>query len=420
MPALCRDCLTPFDTPPPRGRCPVCRSPRLLSHPELFSLSIAHMDCDAFYATVEKRDNPDLRDRPVIVGGGHRGVVSTCCYLARIKGVRSAMPMFQALKLCPEAVVVKPRMSHYVAVSRQIRTLMEALTPQIEPLSLDEAFLDLNGTARLHHAPPVLLLARLLKQMEEEIGVTGSVGLSHNKFLAKIASDLDKPRGFSVIGQADTADFLKGKPVRMIWGVGAAMQVTLDRAGIRTFDDLLRWDRKALDHKFGSMGGRLWHLARGEDNRRVNPHERMKSISAETTFFEDTADRDLLDGHIWRLAERVSDRAKAKELAGRTVTLKLRRHDFTLLTRSHKLRDATQLADRLYRAAAELMAGVSEPGPFRLIGVGLSEIVPATAADLTDDLLDPASARRTGAERAADTIRRRFGKDAIIKGRALR
>jgi len=420
MPALCRDCLTPFDTPPQRGRCPVCRSPRLLSHPELFSLSIAHMDCDAFYATVEKRDNPDLRDRPVIVGGGHRGVVSTCCYLARIKGVRSAMPMFQALKLCPEAVVVKPRMSHYVAVSRQIRTLMEALTPQIEPLSLDEAFLDLNGTARLHHAPPVLLLARLLKQMEEEIGVTGSVGLSHNKFLAKIASDLDKPRGFSVIGQADTADFLKGKPVRMIWGVGATMQVTLDRAGIRTFDDLLRWDRKALDHKFGSMGGRLGHLARGEDNRRVNPHERMKSISAETTFFEDTADRDLLDGHIWRLAERVSDRAKAKELAGRTVTLKLRRHDFTLLTRSHKLRDATQLADRLYRAAAELMAGVSEPGPFRLIGVGLSEIVPATAADLTDDLLDPASARRTGAERATDTIRRRFGKDAIIKGRALR
>ena len=420
MPALCRDCLTPFDTPPSGGRCPACRSPRLLSHPELFSLSIAHMDCDAFYATVENRDNPDLRDRPMIVGGGHRGVVSTCCYLARIKGVRSAMPMFQALKLCPEAVVVKPRMSHYVAVSRQIRTLMEALTPQIEPLSLDEAFLDLNGTARLHHAPPVLLLARLLKQMEEEIGVTGSVGLSHNKFLAKVASDLDKPRGFSVIGQADTADFLKGKPVRMIWGVGAAMQATLDRAGIRSFDDLLRWDRKALDQKFGSMGGRLWHLARGEDNRRVSPHEPMKSISAETTFFEDTADRGLLDGHIWRLAERVSDRAKAKELAGRTVTLKLRRSNFTLLTRSHKLRDATQLADRLFRAAAELMAGVSEPGPFRLIGVGLSEIVPATAADLTDDLLDPASARRTGVERAADTIRRKFGKDAIIKGRALR
>jgi DNA polymerase-4 len=420
MPALCRDCLTPFDPAPAGRRCPACRSPRLLVHPELFSLSIAHMDCDAFYASVEKRDNPDLRDRPVIVGGGHRGVVSTCCYLARIKGVRSAMPMFQALKLCPEATVVKPRMSHYVAVSRQIRALMEELTPQIEPLSLDEAFLDLTGTTRLHHAPPAVLLARLLKRMEEEVGVTGSVGLAHNKFLAKVASDLDKPRGFSVIGQADTADFLKGKPVRMIWGVGAAMQVTLERAGIRTFDDLLRWDRKALDQKFGSMGGRLWHLARGEDNRRITPHEPMKSISAETTFFEDTSDRDLLDGHLWRLSERVSDRAKAKDLAGRTVTLKLRRRDFTLLTRSHKLRDATQMADRLYRAVADLMAAVTEKGPFRLIGVGLSDIVPGATADLTDDLLDPTAARRAGAERAADRIRARFGRDAIIKGRSLR
>ncbi|MFO1174568.1 MAG: DNA polymerase IV [Paracoccaceae bacterium] len=423
MPALCRDCLRTFDVPPPGGkaaRCPACRSPRLLAHPELFSLSIAHMDCDAFYASVEKRDNPGLRSLPVIVGGGHRGVVSTCCYLARIKGVRSAMPMFQALKLCPEATVVKPRMSHYVAVSRQIRALMEELTPQIEPLSLDEAFLDLGGTERLHHAPPALLLARLLKRMEEEIGVTGSVGLAPNKFLAKVASDLDKPRGFSVIGRAETAAFLKGKPVRLIWGVGAAMQDTLDRAGIRTFDDLLRWERADLDRKFGAMGGRLWHLARGEDHRRVNPHEPMKSISAETTFFEDTSDRDLLDGHLWRLAERVADRAKAKDLAGRTVTLKLRRRDFSLLSRSHRLRDATQIADRLYRAAADLLAGVPEPGPFRLIGVGLADIVPAREADLVGDLLDPEAVKRAGAERAADQIRAKFGRDAIIKGRALR
>lgn len=423
MPALCRDCLRTFDVPPAGGsgaRCPACRSPRLLAHPELFSLSIAHMDCDAFYASVEKRDNPGLRNLPVIVGGSHRGVVSTCCYLARIKGVRSAMPMFQALKLCPEATVVKPRMSHYVAVSRQIRALMEELTPQIEPLSLDEAFLDLGGTERLHHAPPALLLARLLKRMEDEIGVTGSVGLAPNKFLAKVASDLDKPRGFSVIGRAETATFLKGKPVRMIWGVGGAMQETLDGAGIRTFDDLLRWDRADLDRKFGAMGGRLWHLARGEDHRRVNPHEPMKSISAETTFFEDTSDRDLLDGHLWRLAERVADRAKAKDLAGRTVTLKLRRRDFSLLSRSHRLRDATQMADRLYRAAADLLAGVPEPGPFRLIGVGLADIVPAREADLVGDLLDPEAARRADAERAADQIRARFGRDAIIKGRALR
>ena len=417
MPALCRDCLTTFET---GARCPACRSPRVLAHPELLTLSIAHMDCDAFYASVEKRDDPGLRALPVIVGGGKRGVVSTCCYLARIKGVRSAMPMFQALKLCPEAVVVKPRGAHYAAVSRQIRALMDALTPIVEPLSLDEAFLDLTGTERLHKAPPAVLLARFLKRMEEEIGLTGSVGLSHNKFLAKIASDLDKPRGFSVIGKADTAAFLKGKPVRMIWGVGAATQGTLDAAGIRTFDDLARWDRKDLIHRFGQIGDRLWHLARGEDFRRVNPHEPMKSISAETTFDEDIADRDLLDGHVWRLAEKVADRTKAKDLGGRTVTLKLKRADFTTITRRHTLREPTQMADRLYREAADLLAQVGDPGPYRLIGVGLSDIVAARAADLTPDLLDPTAAKRAVAERATDAIRARFGPNAIVKGRSLR
>ena len=417
MPAICRDCLTTFETGP---RCPACRSPRIVSHPELLTLSIAHMDCDAFYASVEKRDDPTLRARPVIVGGGRRGVVSTCCYLARIKGVRSAMPMFQALKLCPEAVVIKPRGSHYAAVSRQIRALMDDLTPVVEPLSLDEAFLDLTGTERLHRAPPAVLLARFLKRMEDELGLTGSVGLSHNKFLAKIASDLDKPRGFSVIGRADTAAFLKGKPVRIIWGVGAAGQAQLEAAGIRSFDDLSRWDRKDLIRRFGQIGDRLWHLARGEDNRRVNPNEPMKSISAETTFDDDIADRDLLDGHVWRLAEKVADRTKAKALAGRTVTLKLRRADFTTITRRHTLREPTQTADRLYREAATLLTQVAEAGPFRLIGVGLSDIVPAHEADLTPDLLDPGAARRAGAERATDAIRARFGPDAIMKGRSLR
>ncbi|MCV2872698.1 DNA polymerase IV [Defluviimonas sp. WL0050] len=417
MQALCRDCLHMFET---GTRCPACRSPRILSHPELFSLSIAHMDCDAFYASVEKRDNPEIRAKPVIVGGGKRGVVSTCCYLARIKGVRSAMPMFQALKLCPEAVVVKPRGSHYAAVSRQIRALMDELTPVIEPLSLDEAFLDLTGTERLHKAPPAVLLCRLLKRMESELGLTGSVGLSHNKFLAKIASDLDKPRGFSIIGKGDTAAFLKGKPVRMIWGVGAATQEHLNAAGIRTFDDLARWDRKDLHHRFGQIGDRLWHLARGEDYRRVNPHEPMKSISAETTFDEDIADRDLLDGHIWRLAEKVADRTKAKGLAGRTVTLKLKRADFTTITRRHTLREPTQIADRLYREAADLLAQVKGRDAYRLIGVGLSDIVSAGEADLTPDLLDPQAAKRAGAERATDAIRARFGPDAIVKGRSLR
>jgi DNA polymerase IV len=392
----------------------------MVAHPELTTLSIAHMDCDAFYASVEKRDNPALRDQPVIVGGGQRGVVSTCCYIARIKGVRSAMPMFQALKLCPEAVVVKPRFSAYTEASRAIRAMMEELTPAIEPLSLDEAFMDLTGTARLHGAPPAVLLARLTKRMEDELGLTGSIGLSHNKFLAKIASDLDKPRGFSVIGRAETEAFLKPKPVRIIWGVGTATQAALEAAGIRTIADLLRWDRADLVARFGSMGDRLWHLARGQDTRRVNRDEKLKSISKETTFNEDTSDPDLLDGHIWRLSEQVADRAKAKGLSGRTVTLKLKRGDFQLVSRRHALPDPTQLTDRIYRAARDLFDHAGANGPFRLIGVGISDLSPEAEADVMQDLLDPEARRRAAAERATDAIRAKFGSDAIIKGRALR
>ena len=417
MPALCRDCLAQFQSGP---RCPTCRSPRVLAHGELDTLQVAHMDCDAFYASVEKRDNPALRDLPVIIGGGTRGVVSTACYIARITGVRSAMPMFQALKLCPEAVVIKPRMSAYVEASKAIRALMEALTPAIEPLSLDEAFLDLTGTERLHGAPPAVLLARLVKDMEDQLGLTGSIGLSHNKFLAKIASDQDKPRGFAIIGKAETAGFLAGKPVRLIWGVGAASQANLEAQGIRTFDDLLRWDRKDLGARFGAMGDRLYFLARGEDYRRVSANEPLKSISKETTFNDDTADPDILDGHIWRLAEQTADRAKARDLAGRTVTLKLKRADFTQITRRHTLPDPTQIADRIYRTARALFDQAGPQGPYRLIGVGISDLAPAAEADLTADLLDPQAAKRTQAERAADAIRAKFGADAIIKGRALR
>jgi DNA polymerase IV len=417
MPALCRECLTEFAAGP---RCPACRSPRVVAHAELTALSIAHMDCDAFYASVEKRDRPELRDLPVIVGGGTRGVVSTCCYLARITGVRSAMPMFQALKLCPEATVVKPRMSVYVEASRAIRAMMEALTPAIEPLSLDEAFLDLTGTARLHGAPPAVLLARLMLRMERELGLTGSVGLSHNKFLAKMASDLDKPRGYSVIGRAETEAFLAPRPVRAIWGVGTATQAALEAAGIRTIADLCAWDRSDLSARFGSMGDRLWHLARGQDRRRVERDARPKSISKETTFFEDTSDPDILDGHLWRLAEQVADRAKAKDLAGRTVTLKLKQGDFRLISRRQALPDATQLADRIYRAARAMFDQTGPRGPFRLIGVGLADIVPDAGADQTADLLDPGAARRAAAERATDAIRARFGTDAIRRGRALR
>ena len=417
MPALCRDCLTQFDD---ARRCPACRSPRVSSHPELFNLSIAHMDCDAFYASVEKRDNPELASRPVIIGGGKRGVVSTACYVARIKGVRSAMPMFQALRLCPDAVVIKPRMDRYVEVSRQVRSMMDELTPQIEPLSLDEAFLDLTGTTKLHGAPPAVMLARLVKRMNDELGITGSIGLSHNKFLAKVASDLDKPRGFSVIGAAETATFLSDKSVRLIWGIGPAAQDSLERAGIQKISDLLRWDRRDLNARFGQMGDRLWHLARGQDARRISARAPVKSISKETTFFEDTSDPDILDGHIWRLSEQVSDRAKAKEKAGRVVTLKLKRSDFKGLTRRISLHQPTQLADTIYRHARDLFAQAADQGPFRLIGVGISDLSPADKADTMADLLDPDAERRASTERATDAIREKFGKDAIMKGRALR
>ncbi len=417
MPALCQDCLTPFEN---GTRCPACRSPRIVSHPELFDLTIAHMDCDAFYASVEKRDDPSLIDKPVIIGGGRRGVVSTACYIARIRGVKSAMPMFKALKLCPDAVVIRGRMDEYVRTSRRIRTLMEELTPMIEPLSLDEAFLDLSGTQKLHGAPPAIMMARLVKRMRDEIGISGSIGLSHNKFLAKVASDLDKPRGFSVIGKAETAAFLNDKPVRMIWGVGQAAQASLNKAGIHTFNDLLRWERVDLSNRFGSMGDRLWHLARGQDYRRVSNSAPIKSISKETTFNEDTASVDILDGHLWRLAEQVADRAKARNLAGRVVTLKLKRANHTLVSRRLSLRDATQLADMIYTTTRGLFDGVGNQGPYRLIGVGIADLIPEDKGDLSSDLLDSNAKTRSKTERATDIIRKKFGKDAILKGRALR
>ncbi|SEW40616.1 DNA polymerase-4 [Cognatiyoonia koreensis] len=417
MQALCRDCLTTFEG---AGRCPQCRSPRVTRHPELFDLSIAHMDCDAFYASVEKRDNPELADKPVIIGGGRRGVVSTACYVARIKGVKSAMPMFQALKLCPDAVVVRPRFDAYVTASKAIRALMDELTPVVEPLSLDEAFMDLTGTARLHGHPPAVMLARLVKRMKVEIGLSGSIGLSHNKFLAKVASDLDKPRGFSIIGKAETTEFLRPKPVRLIWGIGAVAQENLASAGIRTFDDLLRWDRRDLHDRFGGMGERLYALARGEDGRRISSHTPVKGLSNETTFHEDTNDPDILDGHLWRMSEKVSSRAKATDKAGRVVTLKLKSSKFKLITKRQSLYHPTQLADVIYRTARGLFDQVGDKGPYRLLGVGISDLASAAEADREGDLLDPDAGKRAKAEQAADKIREKFGQEAIIKGRALR
>ncbi|QIE57988.1 DNA polymerase IV [Pikeienuella piscinae] len=418
MPTICRDCYESFERP---GRCPACRSPRTLSHPEILTLGIAHIDCDAFYASVEKRDDPTLADRPVIIGGGRRGVVSTACYVARIRGVRSAMPMFKALALCPEAVVIPPRMETYVAVSRQIRTLMEEATPLVEPLSLDEAFLDLRGTQRLHRAPPAITLARLIARIRSETGIDASAGLSHNKFLAKIASDLDKPRGYSVVGEAETDTFLAPRPVSTIWGVGAATQKKLIADGFRTIADLRRADEADLTARYGAMGRRLAALARGEDARLVTRNAAMKSISAETTFDEDIRDRETLEAHLWRLAVRVADRAKARTLAGRRVTVKVRTADFRALTRQSALTSPTQLADRIFTTGRALLGLILSQGPFRLVGVGISDLLPeGEGDDASADLLDSQAGARARAERASDRIRARFGADSIAKGRSIR
>ncbi len=378
------------------------------------------MDCDAFYASVEKRDNPELRDLPIIVGGGQRGVVTTACYLARLHGVRSAMPMFQARKLCPQAVEVPIRMGAYIEASRQIRALMDELTPMIEPLSLDEAFLDLTGTERLHKTPPAVQLARLASRIQAEVGITISIGLSHNKFLAKIASDLDKPRGMALIGRAETSDFLKGKPVGMLWGVGPALQQKLAQEGIRKIDDLLRYTAKDLANRFGSMGLRLYDLSRGKDARKISARSPVKSISRETTFNKDTADPEVLDGYLWRLSVETADRAKAKGKAGRVVVLKLKTSDFRQLSRRLTLETPAQHADTIYTVASRLLQAALPNGPFRLLGVGITELGDEAAADTSTDLLDISAPKRRAIEAATDTIRAKYGKEAIKKGRALK
>lgn len=415
---LCRDCFTVL--PEGAKRCSSCGRPRLVFHPEIFSLSIAHLDCDAFYAAIEKRDNPELRDKPLIIGGGKRGVVSTACYIARTKGVGSAMPMFKALAKCPEAVVLSPNMEKYAKAGKEVRQLMRELTPLVEPLSIDEAFLDLTGTERLHKAPPAISMAKLAKRIEAEIGITVSVGLSYNKFLAKIASDLDKPRGFSVIGEAEALDFLAEKPVSLIWGVGKALQAKLERDGITRIKQLRTYEENDLLARYGVMGRRLFRLAHGQDARIVSAEREAKSISSETTFANDISSFAELDKRLWPLCEKLSARMKAAGLAGQTVVLKLKTKDFKTRTRNQRLSDPSQLAEVLYRTASPLLKKECDgKTAFRLLGVGFATL---TDGDLADppDLLDPTAARRAAAERAMDEMRSKFGKGIITMGRGFK
>ncbi|SEF93201.1 DNA polymerase IV [Bosea lathyri] len=417
---LCRDCLIDHEGggPAPR-RCTACGSPRLLQHAERDSLSLAHIDCDAFYAAVEKRDDPSLIDKPVIIGGGKRGVVSTACYIARTYGVRSAMPMFKALKACPEAVVVKPNMAKYVTVGRQVRALMQELTPLVEPISIDEAFLDLAGTQRLHHASPALTLARFAKRIETEIGITVSIGLSYAKFLAKVASDMDKPRGFSIIGRAEAVAFLANKPVGLIPGIGQASAAKLAEAGFRLIGDLREAPVEKLFRLAGKDGPRLKNLANGIDARKVSPERETKSVSSETTLDIDLSLFEELEPVLWRLCEKTSKRLKAQELAGRTITLKLKTAEFHSITRASRLPEPTQLAARLFVAGRDLLRRECTGQRYRLIGIGASDFSSPEEAD-HGDLADVATPKLKAMEGALDSLRARFGDEAIGKGLSLR
>jgi DNA polymerase IV len=416
MTTLCRDCFTLLEATP--RRCTSCKGPRLIRHDEIAKLTMAHIDCDAFYATVEKRDNPAIADKPVIIGGGRRGVVSAACYVARTFGVKSAMPMYKALEACPKAVVIMPNMQKYASVSRDVKQLMLETTPLVEPLSLDEAFLDLTGTERLHKRTPAQTLAHLARRIEDELKITVSIGLSFNKFLSKVASDLDKPRGFSVIGRAEAVEFLDKRPVTLLPGVGKAFAQSLARDGIFTIGDVRRRKPKELGAHFGASGLWLWRLSNADDTRTVEPRTPAKGISAETTFEHDVADREQLARILWSLCEKVSARAKAAALGGNVVQLKLKTAAFKIVTRRHTLEAPTQLARRLFETGSDMLNAEAKGGRYRLIGIGIADLVPAEKCDGAD-LFDQGGARRDAAERAMDKVREKFGSGAIRKGRSL-
>ncbi len=387
-------------------------------HPDLTHLSLAHIDCDAFYASVEKRDNPSLADRPVIVGGGKRGVVAAACYIARSYGVRSAMPMFKALALCPQAVVIRPDMAKYSRIGREIRQRMLELTPLVEPLSIDEAFLDLSGTQSLHGGCPAQTLASFARRIETDLGLSVSIGLSYCKLLAKIASDLDKPRGFAVLGPQDGPDFLARQPVSILWGVGKATLARMDAQGIRTVGDLLPLDLRRLMADYGQLGQRLHAFARGIDPRPVKPDRPAKSISAETTFDRDIDDRDHLARELWPMAETVARRLKRADRSAWCVSIRLKAADFSSITRAATLPHPTQRADLIWRTGVQLLEKHWQPGAYRLIGIGVDRLDRAALADPAD-LVNPQVEKRRKVEQAIDAVRAKLGDSAIAHGRSL-
>lgn len=388
----------------------------MIAHGELGQLSIAHIDCDAFYAAIEKRDDPSLIDKPLLIGGGKRGVVATACYIARPYGPRSAMPMYKALQLCPHAVVMRPNMEKYRVASHQIRDILSSATPLVEPVSVDEAYLDLSGTIRLHGQPPSVTLASLAKDIARQVGITVSIGLSYNKFLAKMASELDKPNGFAVIGRHDSVSFLHTQSIDSIPGVGPSLANRLKVDGLFSIGDLQALTPQDLESRYGDAGQHLARLSRGEDTRRITTERKAKSISAERTFDRDIGDLPTLLKRLWSVCEDVSTRLKAKSVAGGSITLKLKTSRFRSLTRSLTLNSPTQLAEVLYRTVTPMLERELKRGPFRLIGIGANALTESAVADLPDLLADDLEHVKN-VEHAMDAVRAKFGNKAIRKGR---
>lgn len=415
--SLCRDCFNLFSN---NNRCPNCNSPRIISHEELFTLKIAHIDCDAFYASIEKRDNPRLKNRPVIVGWGNRGVVTTCCYVARINGVRSAMPLFKAKKLCPNAVIIEPRMQHYQEISLCIQQKLIKLSPAIQFTSIDEAYIDLTGTLRLHGNPPAVLLAKVANDIETIFGITISIGLSYNKFLSKIGSELEKPRGFSIIGKSDAEDLLRDKPVSKILGVGNRTKTFLEGKGIRTINDILKYKKSYLKNNLGAFGETLWFLAQGIDTRKISPNKPTKSISRETTFQKNQTDFRIIRSYLWDLAEKISSQLKNKMILTSRVIIKLKSADFKLIQRSRILSHPTNLAESIFQESVVLLKANISQGPFRLVGITVSNFSKSEVVLRTADLFTSTDNNLFSAEQAIDEIRLKFGEESIIKGRSIR
>lgn len=416
IPSFCRDCSLDFRGNGNNEKCQNCGSPRIVSHLEINVLNIAHIDCDAFYASIEKRDNPELNSKPLIIGGGKRGVVSTCCYIARTFGVRSAMPMFKANKLCPHAIVLPPNMKKYSAVSKEIRLIFDELTPSVEPISIDEAFIDLSGTQKLHGMYPALTLNKVAQKIENEIGITVSIGLSYNKFLAKLASDLNKPNGFSIIGQQEAKTFLSKQPISKIWGVGKVLNTKMKRAGITQISQLQKMELKKLIKDYGSMGERLYFFSRGDDSRTIKREHKVKSISNETTLEKDDGNYEYLKKLLWSLCEKVSRRLKDQHLSAKTIGLKLKTSNFRTVTRSVSIDSPTQMAEILYQHGRRLLKKECNGLEYRLIGISTSNFFDEKFSDIPD-MLDPTKETKVKTEKAIDKIREKFGNDIINKGR---